>query len=451
MIMRRLAITILVCLALPALLFASPSEYTIGGVIDSTNAEQDQQINVIDLGAQGDVLLSRNASGQMLLQDADGGVCVDFATTGAVSMFAANCSTAGDITLGDIDILGSLGYIQMDADNDTGIYSPADDQLGFYAGNLDRFYVTTAGAHVNNGGLGVETNRKMIFDNDGDQDVFIHSPNGNDMIIDGSTGVTIASGLDLDGSLDLGAQGDAVLSRNAAGKVAYSDGSGGMCLNFAADGNSYVFAGDCATPGTLNAGVLVSVTDMSAGDDLISTDDVEVGDDIDMVTTGRILLDSDDDTYITTLGDDLLAVYVGGVLVTTINSSLVGYLVGATMPSLYSSNTANPLKVGQGAACTEPTAALDDDDLAVVGVAQVCDSLYVGSGKLAVGTTSPNAAAIVDVSSTTKGMLMPRMTATQGSAIATPPDGLIIYVTSTDGTFTSVGFWGRTAGAWAKL
>lgn len=43
------------------------------------------------------------------------------------------------------------------------------------------------------------------------------------------------------------------------------------------------------------------------------------------------------------------------------------------------------------------------------------------------------------------------MTATQGSAIASPANGLMIYVTDTDETFTSVGFWGREAGAWVKL
>jgi len=40
--------------------------------------------------------------------------------------------------------------------------------------------------------------------------------------------------------------------------------------------------------------------------------------------------------------------------------------------------------------------------------------------------------------------------ATNASAL-TAQDGWIIYVTSTNGTFTSVGFWGRENGTWVKL
>jgi len=49
------------------------------------------------------------------------------------------------------------------------------------------------------------------------------------------------------------------------------------------------------------------------------------------------------------------------------------------------------------------------------------------SKALGIGTSSPNAAAIVDLTSTTQGFLPPRMTTTQRDAIASPPSGLIIY------------------------
>ena len=44
---------------------------------------------------------------------------------------------------------------------------------------------------------------------------------------------------------------------------------------------------------------------------------------------------------------------------------------------------------------------------------------------------SPNASAILDVSSTSKGLLMPRMTSAQRNAIATPAEGLKVYDTDT--------------------
>jgi len=73
------------------------------------------------------------------------------------------------------------------------------------------------------------------------------------------------------------------------------------------------------------------------------------------------------------------------------------------------------------------------------------------SGNVGIGTASPAASAALDITSTTQGVLMPRMTATQGSAISSPADALLIYVTDTNGTFTSIGFWGRENGVWVKL
>jgi hypothetical protein len=54
------------------------------------------------------------------------------------------------------------------------------------------------------------------------------------------------------------------------------------------------------------------------------------------------------------------------------------------------------------------------------------------AGNLGVGTSTPNAAALLDVTSTTKGFLPPRMTTTQRDAITSPPAGLLIYNTSTN-------------------
>jgi uncharacterized protein (TIGR02145 family) len=47
--------------------------------------------------------------------------------------------------------------------------------------------------------------------------------------------------------------------------------------------------------------------------------------------------------------------------------------------------------------------------------------------QIGIGTITPNASAELDVSSTTKGFLPPRMTQVQMNAIPTPPNGLIIY------------------------
>jgi len=62
----------------------------------------------------------------------------------------------------------------------------------------------------------------------------------------------------------------------------------------------------------------------------------------------------------------------------------------------------------------------------------------------------PGANAIVDIISTTKAFKIREITAAQASAL-TAENGMIVNVSDTDGTFTSVGFWGRQGGTWAKM
>jgi hypothetical protein len=67
------------------------------------------------------------------------------------------------------------------------------------------------------------------------------------------------------------------------------------------------------------------------------------------------------------------------------------------------------------------------------------------TGNVGIGTTSPNAAARLDVTSTTSGFLPPRMTTTQRDAITSPPNGLILYNSTTNKLQV------RAGGAWVDL
>jgi hypothetical protein len=73
------------------------------------------------------------------------------------------------------------------------------------------------------------------------------------------------------------------------------------------------------------------------------------------------------------------------------------------------------------------------------------------NGTLNVGSSSATASAVAKFESTTQGLLPPRMTATQASAISSPAEGLLVYVTNTNGTFTAKGWWGYDGAAWQKL
>lgn len=51
---------------------------------------------------------------------------------------------------------------------------------------------------------------------------------------------------------------------------------------------------------------------------------------------------------------------------------------------------------------------------------------------IGIGTNAPNAAALMEFSSTTQGVLLPRMTSTQRDAISSAPAGLLVYNTTTN-------------------
>jgi hypothetical protein len=74
-------------------------------------------------------------------------------------------------------------------------------------------------------------------------------------------------------------------------------------------------------------------------------------------------------------------------------------------------------------------------------------------GSVGIGTTSVDASAIVQITSTTKGFLPPVMTGAQAEAIsATPAAGLLVYANNGNGTvITSIGWWGYDGTTWVKL
>ena len=57
----------------------------------------------------------------------------------------------------------------------------------------------------------------------------------------------------------------------------------------------------------------------------------------------------------------------------------------------------------------------------------------ITSAQVGIGTTTPDASSALDITSTTKGLLMPRMTNVQRQAISNPAAGLLVFVTDLDG------------------
>lgn len=71
---------------------------------------------------------------------------------------------------------------------------------------------------------------------------------------------------------------------------------------------------------------------------------------------------------------------------------------------------------------------------------------FPASGSVGIGTTTPNASAILEIQSTGKGLLIPRMTKAQREAIVAPANGLLIYQTN-----NAKGFYYYNGTGWSAM
>lgn len=92
--------------------------------------------------------------------------------------------------------------------------------------------------------------------------------------------------------------------------------------------------------------------------------------------------------------------------------------------------------------------------LVAIALAVTANTLYA-QGNVGIGTTAPDASALLDLTSTTRGLLVPRMTEAQKLLIATPATGLLIYQTNaaTTGPYTGTAptFWYYSGTLWIPI
>ncbi|QOG01284.1 hypothetical protein [Flavobacterium sp. MDT1-60] len=72
---------------------------------------------------------------------------------------------------------------------------------------------------------------------------------------------------------------------------------------------------------------------------------------------------------------------------------------------------------------------------------------FLGHAQIGIGTVTPNASSVLDITSTTKGMLAPRMTTAQRNAITSPVDALLVYDTDVKSFY----YYNSTTSSWAIL
>ena len=74
------------------------------------------------------------------------------------------------------------------------------------------------------------------------------------------------------------------------------------------------------------------------------------------------------------------------------------------------------------------------------------------AGNVGIGIATNNSSAKLQVDSTTQGFLPPRMTGAQANAIATPAEGLMVYITDAiTAPFLIKGWWGYNGATWTQI
>ena len=146
----------------------------------------------------------------------------------------------------------------------------------------------------------------------------------------------------------------------------------------------------------------------------------------------------------------------GGDITTGYNNTLIGYQSGQILSTgkeniLLGSNAGDLITTGSN----NIVIGYNINPISTTGNNQlnIGDLIHgdLSNQSINIGTNTIDASAILSASSTTKGFLPPRMTSTQATAISSPAEGLLVYVTDTNGTFTTKGWWGYNGAAWQQL
>lgn len=82
----------------------------------------------------------------------------------------------------------------------------------------------------------------------------------------------------------------------------------------------------------------------------------------------------------------------------------------------------------------------------------ITEAISMVGTSVGIYNATPDASAVLDIVSTTKGLAPPRMTGAQAESISSPIESLLVYATLGNGAIiTTKGWWGWSGATWEKL
>jgi hypothetical protein len=121
-------------------------------------------------------------------------------------------------------------------------------------------------------------------------------------------------------------------------------------------------------------------------------------------------------------------------LTTGLNNTAIGSSSGTFLTT-----GSNNIAIGRGTELPSGTASHQMNIGNIIFGKNMNGTLSAPAGNIGIGTNTPNTSAILDLSSTTNGFLMPRMLSSERDAIVSPAKGLMIYNSSNDRIQLNVG------------
>nr|DAL04211.1 MAG TPA: Right handed beta helix region [Crassvirales sp.] len=381
------------------------------------------------------------------------GYGIDLSSTGTDITIAAD--TAQLATLHDVAV------VQGDIDSHESADGDLDDTNELQTITLDSAIVGS----VERFELGISGANSVFWD--------VPQTGGGDILNGGNTtGATVVVGTNDPQSFELETNGTTFLSANSSGNVGIGTSPGGMRLA--------VNITDASTSGTPIA-MQVKQTLSPGSNTTISARSLNMSN---YFNAAGINFTGNPQTAwfenrIINAGDisgNLYGIYVSGLLmgsdaatlgtasnvaaihaipVTSFSNSISGTITtarGILIPNSSKGSLTMTNQVGLNIAAlsagTNNTALLMGTNTAPSGnfgiYSTITDASYF-AGTVGVGTASPDASALLDIVTTTKGLGLPSMTTTQRNAISAPRDGLVVYDNTLDALYLRAnGVWVTT-------